>query len=93
MSRPMTSSVERVVEYVKGLGRVDAILNNTHMDDETTVETVQEGAKKVYAAAQELGIPMIATAAVQEIADQIGPVDAVGCEVRPLRRLMPNAFW
>ena len=89
----MTSTVEKVVEYVTGLGRVDAILNNTHLDDETTVEIVQEGAKQVYAAAQELGIPMVATSAVKELADQIGPVDAVGCEVRPLRRLMPKAFW
>lgn len=93
MSRPMTSTVDKVVEYVRELGRVDAILNNTHLDTETTVEIVQEGAKKVFEAAQKLGIPMVATAAVKEIADQIGPKDIMGCEVRPLKRLMPKAFW
>lgn len=93
MSRPMTSTVDKVVEYVRELGRVDAILNNTHLDTETTVEVVQEGAKKVFEAAQELGIPMVATAAVKEVADQIGLKDIVGCEVRPLKRLMPKAFW
>lgn len=93
LSRPMTSTVERVIEYVQGLGRVDALLNNTHLDEETTVEIVQKGAKEVFEAARQLGIPMVATSAVQDIADQIGPVDCVGCEVRPLVRLMPKAFW
>jgi hypothetical protein len=93
MSRPMTLTVDLVEEYVRGLGRVDALLNNTHLDDETTVEVVQTGAKKVHEAAGRLGIPMIATAATEAIATQIGPVDAVGCEVWPLKRLMPKAFW
>lgn len=93
MSRPMTSTVDKVVEYVRELGRVDAVLNNTHLDTETTVEVVQEGAKKVFEASQKLGIPMVATAAIKEIADQIGPKDIVGCEIRPLKRLMPKAFW
>lgn len=93
MSRPMTSTVAKVVEYVKELGRVDEILNNTHLDTETTVEVVQEGAKKVFEAAEKIGIPMVATAAMKEIADQIGPKDIVGCEIRPLKRLMPKAFW
>lgn len=93
MSRPMTSSIERIVEYVRELGRVDALLNNTHLDDETTVEIVQKGAQEIFIAAQQLGIPMVATAATEALAKKIGPVDAVGCEVRPLVRLMPKAFW
>lgn len=93
MSRPMTQNVELVVEYVRNMGRVDALLNNTHLDDETTVEIVQEGARKVYEAAGILGIPMVATSAVEEIAKEIGPVDCMGCEVRSLKRLMPRAFW
>ena len=93
MSRPMTQNVEMVAEYIRNLGRVDAILNNTHLDDETSVEIVQAGARKVHEAAGILGIPMIATSAVESIAKEIGPVDCMGHEVRSLKRLMPGAFW
>ncbi|MPN54009.1 hypothetical protein SDC9_201678 [bioreactor metagenome] len=33
MSRPFTANVESILEYVKTLGRIDALLNNTHMDE------------------------------------------------------------
>ncbi len=93
MSRPFTSTVENILEYVATLGRVDALLNNTHMAEETTVEIVQKGAAGVAEAAKILGLPVVATSAVQEIAAQIGPVDAVGNPVWPLERIMPRTFW
>jgi hypothetical protein len=93
MSRPFTSTVDRILDYVATLGRVDALMNNTHMAEETTVEIVQNGAKGISDAGRILGIPMIATAAVKAIADQIGPVDCVGNPVRPLERIMPRTFW
>lgn len=93
MSRPFTSTVENILEYVATLGRVDALLNNTHMAEETTVEIVQKGAIGVSAAAKTLGLSVVATSAVQEIADKIGPVDAVGNPVWPLERIMPRTFW
>lgn len=93
MSRPFTSTVENILEYVSTLGRVDALLNNTHMAEETTVDIVQNGAKGIMEAAKILGLPLIATSAVKEIAQQIGPVDCVGNEVRVLERIMPRTFW
>jgi len=93
MSRPFTSTVENILEYVATLGRVDALLNNTHMAEETTVEIVQKGAVGVAEAAKILGLPVVATSAVREIADKIGPVDAVGHPVWPLERIMPRTFW
>ena len=94
MSRPMTSTIDEILKYVAELGRVDALLNNTHMAEETTAEIVQKGAKGVYEAAKILNkIPMVATAAVTNIAEQIGAWDAVGCPVRKLERLMPKTFW
>lgn len=92
-SRPMTSKVEWIVEYVRGLGRVDGIINNTHMDEETTVEIVERGAKMICEAAYILDIPVIATSAVEEIAAQIGDKDCMGNPVRPLSRFMPKTFW
>ena len=70
MSRPFTSTVDTIIEYVSSLGRVDAILNNTHMAEETTVDIVQRGAIGIAEAAKQLGIPMIATSAITEIAEK-----------------------
>jgi len=63
------------------------------MAEETTVETVQKGAAGVAEAAKLLGLPMIATAAVKEIAAQIGETDCMGKPVWPLQRIMPRTFW
>ena len=93
MSRPFTATVDDIVDYVLSLGRVDELLNNTHMAEETTVKRVQNGARGVYEASQRLGIPLIATSAITEIAEQIGDIDCMGVPVRKLDRLMPKTFW
>ncbi len=93
MSRPFTSSVDNIVDYVATLGRVDALLNNTHMDEETTVDIVQRGAQGVFEAARILGLPMIATSAVTVIAELMGDIDCMGNPVRKLERIMPRTFW
>lgn len=93
MSRPFTADVESILEYVKTLGRIDALLNNTHMDEETTVDIVQKGAKGVTEAASLLGLPVICTSAVARVAEQIGSADCMGNPVRALERLMPKTFW
>lgn len=93
MSRPFTSTVDNILDYVATLGRVDAIINNTHMAEETTVEIVQEGAKGVTEAAKRLGLPIIATSAIREVAEKIGVYDCMGNPMRQLERIMPKTFW
>lgn len=93
MSRPFTSTVDAIVEYVSTLGRVDAILNNTHLAEETTVGIVQNGARGVAEAARLLDLPMIGSAAVTELAEQIGEFDCTGNPVRKIERIMPRTFW
>jgi hypothetical protein len=93
MTRPFTSTVDCILEYVATLGRVDAVLNNTHLADETTVEIVERGAQGVTEAAKRLGIPVVATAAVTEIAEKIGQTDCMGNPVWKLERIMPRTFW
>lgn len=93
MSRPMTATTADVVTYVRSLGRVDALVNNTHLAEETTVALVQDGARAVAEAARQLALPMVATAAVREVAAQIGERDCTGAPVWPLVRFMPRAFW
>jgi hypothetical protein len=92
-SRPMTGSVRDIVDYVRELGNVGLVINNTHLGDETTVEIVQEGASCVTAAAGELGLPVLATTAVEEVAAAIGPKDCMGNRVWPIKRYMPRTFW
>lgn len=92
-SRPMTSGVAQIVEHVREMGRVDALLNNTHLAGETTVDVVQKGAANVARAAKILGLPVVATTAPSLIAGQIGSVDCMGNPVRPLAGFMSKAFW
>lgn len=92
-SRPMTGSVPDIVDYVRELGPVDLIINNTHLGDETTEEIVQEGAVCVTGAARELGLPVLATTVVEVLAAQIGPKDCEGNPVWPIKRYMPRTFW
>lgn len=92
-SRPMTAGVADIVEHVRNMGRVDGLINNTHLGDETTVKVVQAGARIVSEAAKLLGLLVIATAAAAGIAGKIGAQDCLGNPVRALTRFMPKAFW
>lgn len=91
--RPMTSCVEDIVAYVRGLGTVHGLINNAHLGSDTVVENVQEGARIVTEAAAILGIPVVATSVEESLANAIGPVDCRGNPVRRLHRFMPHTFW
>ena len=93
VSRPLTATVTDIVDYVRSLGRVDGLLNNTHLAEETTVTLVQKGALVVKDAADRLNVPMVATAVLQNSAEQIGSRDCTGAPVRKLERVMTKAFW
>jgi hypothetical protein len=93
MSRPFTIDVPSIIEYVGSLGRVDALLNNTHLAEETTPEVVECGAVGVTEAARQLGLSVVATSAVAAVAEKIGQTDCVGHPVWKLERFMPRTFW
>lgn len=93
ISRPMTSTVEDIVDHVRSLGPVDALINNTHLGDETDVSIIQEGARVVAEAAKVLGLPVDATAADEKFREELGNRDVMGQPVRYLRRFMPRTFW
>ncbi|WP_423055354.1 hypothetical protein [Zhaonella formicivorans] len=92
-SRPMTANAKEIIEYVQTLGRVDGLINNTHLGEETTAKVIQEGATIVTEAARELNIPVIATSAEERFRDELGPQDSMGNPIRYLRRFMPQTFW
>ncbi|MCF8010155.1 MAG: hypothetical protein K9L17_02405 [Clostridiales bacterium] len=93
IARPMTSSVNDIVNYVRELKKVDGLINNTHLGDDTYIDIIQDGARIVSEAAEHLGIPVVATTVVKELAQSIGPYDCCGNVVRSVTRYMPESFW
>lgn len=93
LGRSMTSNQEEVREYLRELGKIDGVINNSHLGEETTPEFIQEGARIIKAVTAELGVPMIATAVEESLASKIGEKDIVGSPVWALHRYMPDTFW
>jgi hypothetical protein len=92
-AKPLLTHAQDIIEYVKELGRVDALLNNSHLGAETTIEFVNQGALETYKAAQALGLPYLGSYAMEELATQMKDKDAAGFPIFPLKRYMPEAFW
>lgn len=94
IGRPMTATVEDIVEYARGLGRVDGLINNSHLGDDTTVSFVAEGAKLITEAARQLKLPVVATYIDKKFeAEMSGKFDNMGNPLRFLERHMVNTFW
>jgi hypothetical protein len=93
VSRPVTDAVDKIIDYVRSLERVDGLINNTHLGDETTMAIVEEGARTASEAAGRLGLPVVATSVTEAIGRQLGVADCMGNPVRLIRRYMPEAFW
>ncbi|MCW2276974.1 hypothetical protein [Heliophilum fasciatum] len=92
-SRPMTASVEDIVEYVGELGPVDALLNNTHLGDETNLTVIREGARLVEEASRRLGLPVEATAVDERFRHLLDASDVMNHSIRYLQRWMAKAYW
>jgi len=93
VGRPMTSSVDDIVEYVKNIGGVDGLINNSHLGEHTDVEFIQAGSDILKEASTILNIPIIATTADEKFQQQLGAKDKNHFEVRYLHRWMPSALW
>lgn len=93
VARPMTATAPDIVAYVSELGRVDGLINNSHLGDETDLEIIQKGIRIVGEAAQILEIPVIATTVMEELAPLVRERGCLGYPVRVLKRYMPRAFW
>ncbi|MEQ8201593.1 MAG: hypothetical protein ABRQ24_09280 [Syntrophomonadaceae bacterium] len=91
-TRPMTNSKERVKEFLKELGRVDAVVLNTHLGDQSTIDIISNGNSFIREAADELGIPIAFIAISEEFrgVPQIGEWDL---PVKYIKRYMPGAIW
>lgn len=91
-SRPITASVPRIKEYVLELERVDAIVCNTHLGDETTVDTIIQGNELIMQAAQDLAIPVEYIAVEEKFKHEFSRFQ-FSIPVKFIKRYMPNAIW
>jgi len=91
-TRPMTNSQERIAEYLQELGHVDAIIANTHLGDETTLEIIMEGNEEIIAVAKRLNIPVAFIAAEEKFAAQLIELNT-DIPVKFIKRYMPAAMW
>ncbi|OON87788.1 hypothetical protein RAH42_05660 [Pyramidobacter sp. YE332] len=102
--RPQTCTVEKIelmcrrMEEICGL-KVGALISNSHLMNETTVETVTEGYQLVQNAARRMGLPLLYVGTSPELYDDT--VRALAGErvpVWPVSRYMllpwePGAIW
>ncbi|OLN34056.1 hypothetical protein DSOL_0234 [Desulfosporosinus metallidurans] len=93
LGRPLTGSYEDMLDYVRELGPIHGLINNSHLGEETTVSFIQEGARVVSEVGEVLHIPVVATTADEKLRDKLGSSDGLGHPVRYLTRFMPHAFW
>ena len=93
LGRPLTGTYEDMLDYVRELGPIHGLINNSHLGEETVVSFIQEGAQIVSQVGKTLHIPFVATTADERLRDELGMSDGLGNPVRYLRRFMPRAFW
>ncbi len=90
--RPMTNSQDRIVEYLHNLGRVDAVIANSHLGDETDAELVLNANRIVFSVAQQMGLPVDYVAVDEKLRDEV-PGERFPVPVKYIKRYMPGAMW
>ncbi len=90
--RPMTSSPDRIKEYLAELGRVDGIVANSHLGDETTPQIIVQGNTMILEAAREMGIPVEYMVVADTMAGQMDQ-KKLDIPLRIIHRYMPGATW
>lgn len=91
-NRPFTDTVEgvsRIVTEIEKASRlkVTSIVGNTHLMDETTVETVQSGIELTDGVAKKLGLPVRFVTIETSLLDQLD-LTTIAHPVLPLERLL-----
>ncbi len=94
IGRPMTGSITDVIQYVRELGPVHGIINNSHLGDDTTPDFIEEGARVITEASKVLNVPVMATYAERKFSEAFPNCkDSMGNSVRLLDRYMADTYW
>lgn len=91
-SRPITNTKERIIEYIQDLGRVDGIIANTHMGDETTLNIIEKGNQIIIEAAKDLHKEVVYMAMEDRFEGSPG-IGELALPVKLIHRYMPAAIW
>ncbi|QNO14978.1 hypothetical protein HYG86_09425 [Alkalicella caledoniensis] len=91
--RPMTNTEEDIIQYIQSLGKIDGIVNNPNLGDDTTIDAINEGTKIVASAAEKLNIPIVYTAVATEFLDHFKDKDIMGNPIKEIKRFMPDSMW
>lgn len=91
-TRPMTNSLERIKEYLISLGKVDAVVANTHLAEQTTIDLLVFGNNQIIQAAAEISIP-VAYAAIDGRWQDNNLEQQFSVPVKYINRYMPAAMW
>jgi hypothetical protein len=91
-TRPMTDSPKKITEYINQLGRVDAIVANTHLGNQTTTDIIKKGTQEILAVARKLNIPVDYLAVDENMTDLIKQ-EEFEVPVKFIHRYMPQALW
>jgi len=94
-SRPSTPDPAAAVDMarqIEAVGRlpVTGLISNTHLMDETTLEVVLDGLRNAHKTADQLGIPVVATAVGEDLANELRTVIEIPTIV--LRRIVMPPF-
>ncbi|MEA1962476.1 MAG: hypothetical protein U9N81_14620 [Bacillota bacterium] len=91
-SRPMTNSHERTKEYILSLGRVDGLVANTHLGNETVTEVVLQGLNITKEVGEELNLPIVYMAVDEDLWEEMNQI-SVSVPVKYIKKYMPGAMW
>ena len=91
-STPDPVSAVDMIHQIEAVGRlpVAGLISNTHLLDETTLEVVLNGLECASETGDRLGIPVVATAASEILADEVRA--AINGPVVALRRIVMPPF-
>lgn len=93
IARPMTGTLQDIIEYMRELGPVHSLLNNSHLGSQTDLEIINQGVRMVTEAARVLDLPVEATVVEEKWRETVGSVDIMGNPVRFIKRYMKDSFW
>ncbi len=97
ISRPLTSSVDDIITYLSNFGRVDGLINNSHLGEETDIELLEKGVRIMREVSRLTKIPVIASSIekgfASNIVSMVGNDFFMGIPVRYIERYMPQALW
>lgn len=91
--RPMTDSVEKIIEYLYEAGPADGLIANTHLAEKTTAAMMKDGYAMVKEAAEKVQLPVVAMSVDERFAGDFPGGVYDGVPVRILKRYLPLGFW